>query len=211
MSINADDILKRAFTHVRDSEKGPYKLKRWNEAAKAGRLYHKGNKGYLDARSAQDLTMGAQDEARTTYAETGGKPPIDKQLANAIAHETRVDLEKVIPEIAPLNARLHDLYPLETVLGKAIGRETGKDVISFPAKVTGAGLGGLPGLITTGTLNVARLPGVKGWAAFALDALRKPRGKKMQLFMDAQRPMRGGAHMSSLLDLLAEEDEKKKK
>jgi hypothetical protein len=210
MSINADDILKRAFTHVRDSEKGPYKVKRWKEAAKAGREYHKGNKGPLDTRSAQDLKKGAQEEASSTYAETGGKPPMDKQLANAIAHETRVDIEKAVPGVAPLNARLHNLYPLETILGKAIGREAGRNLVSLPSHVVGAGLGGIPGMVSVGALNLARLPGVKGRAAFALDSLRKPRGKKMQFFMDAQRPMRAGAHVASLLDLLAEEERKKK-
>lgn len=212
VSINADDILKRAYTHVRDSEKGPYKTKRWGEAAKAARVYHKGNKGPIDTRSAQDLKIGAQDEAKSTYAETGGKPPKDKQLANAIAHETRMDIERVVPQVAPLNARLHQLYPLEGVLEKALGREIGKNLISLPSLVGGVGLDSIPRLTEVGALNIGRLPGVKGRAAFALDALRKlSDNKKFQAFKAAQRPMRAGAYVGNLLDMVAEEDKKKSK
>ena len=61
-------------------------------------------------------------------------------------------------------------------------------------------------------LNIARLPGIKGRMAFALDDARKAmNGNKAKALKAAQRPMRAGAYVGNLLDMVAEEDKKKSK
>jgi hypothetical protein len=205
LTISGPAMIERAKMFVKEREKGPFYKERHKEVDKAARKARKGFYGMMDTRTAHDLKLGAQKAARATYDEANTELPASKLFANALAHEAREAVEKSVPEVAPLNSRLSKLHPLEEVLKRATGRELGNNIITLPAYLGG----GMYGLGAGTALNIARLPAVKGKTAFALDSLRKlPESKKAQFFMGAQRPLRSGAYIGNLLDLIAEEDEK---
>lgn len=207
LSISAPQMIEAAKKYVKDREKGPFYKQRHKEVDKAARKTRVGYYGMLDTRTAHDLKLGAQKSARATYDEANTELPASKLFANALAHEARKAVEKSVPEVAPLNERLSRLHPLEEVLSSATGRHLGNNIVSLPAYLGG----GMYGLGAGTALNISRLPAVRGRMAFALDSLRKlPDSKKVQLLMDAQRPLRSGAYMGNLLDMIAEEDKKKK-
>lgn len=205
LTISGPAMIESAKKFVKEREKGPFYKERHKEVDRAARKARKGFYGMMDTRTAHDLKLGAQKAARATYDEANTELPASKLFANALAHEAREAVEKSVPEVAPLNARLSTLHPLSEVLKRATGRELGTNVITLPAYLGG----GMYGLGAGTALNIARLPTVKGKTAFALDSLRKlPNSKKAQLFMEAQRPLRSGAYIGNLLDMMAEEDKK---
>lgn len=208
LTISAPDMIKNASDYAKEGEKGPFYKQRHKAIDKAARKTRVGYYGMLDTRAAHDLKLGAQKTARATYDEANTELPAHKLFAKALAHEAKQAVEKSVPEVTPLNERLSRLHPLATVLEKAVGRELGNNIITLPAYLGG----GMYGLGAGTALNIARLPGIKGRMAFALDDARKAmNGNKAKALKAAQRPMRAGAYVGNLLDMVAEEDKKKSK
>ena len=205
LTISAPDMIKSASAYVKEGEKGPFYKERHKEVDKAARKTRTGYSGMLNTRTAHDLKLGAQKEARATYDEANTVLPARKLFAQALAHEAKKAVEKSVPAVAPLNERLSRLHPLTTVLEKAVGRELGNNLVTLPAYLGG----GMYGLGAGTALNIARLPGVKGRTAFALDSVRKAlNSNKAKTVKAMQRPARAGAYTGSLLDRIAEEDKK---
>lgn len=166
----------------------------------------------------------AQRKKQGTYrvlkdkAYTGEQKSARIETEKALASSLRRHLERVAPEVKGLNQKQGALVELAEQIRRAAGRTGNWELLGSMAGHTGLGatLGGaLAGptgaLIGAGLGLVARDPSVKATAAFGLDALRKSAKSPLAATI---RPQMAANYLGSqigLLDLLAEEDEKKKK
>lgn len=165
----------------------------------------------------------AQRKKQGTYrvlkdkAYTGEQKSARVEAEKALASSLRRQLERVAPEVKGLNQKQGALVELAEQIRRAAGRTGNWELLGSLAGHTGLGatlggaIGGAPGaLLGAGLGLVARDPSVKASAAFGLDALRKSTKHPLAATIRPQMVANYLGSQVGLLDLLAEEERKKK-
>lgn len=176
---------------------------------------HGGMMTLSEAQSLKQGTYKAQNK-RAWDERQGARVEAEKALARALKRQ----IDEKVPGIRALNARQGDLLELAHEFEPALNRTGNHSLFNMVGPTgAGAGLGALVagplGATVGGTIGaIGRTPWAQSQLAFRADDLRKlARATKgvRKVAKDSARLGRSTAYVGSILDLLAAEDEKKKK
>ena len=170
-------------------------------------------KGPMSPTKAQDIKQGTyRAQGKRAYDKQQGP---DVEAEKALAAGIRKEQERIAPQVKGLNSRQGALLALRDQLKPALGRTGNWNMISLPGSIAGAAMGvgtaNIPlALAIAGGTSLARNPWVKSQLAFRMDDARNA----MNL-LDRARPQLATQYslgqLGGLLDLLDEEEPKKKK